>query len=381
MDPIIIIGSGLAGYNVAKELRKLDKAIPLTIISADSGTFYSKPMLSNALATNKSAAQIAVSSAEQMAAQLQATVRPHTRVTAIDPEQHRIRVGDEELRYAKLVLACGAEQIRLPVGGDAESAILTVNDLEDYDRFRQAIAGKRGIVVIGAGLIGCEFANDLAATGLAVHVVDIAQHPLARLLPPEGGAMMKAKLAELGVNWHFGVSVTAVDHNGDRLRITLKDGSTLDADVVLSAIGLRPRTAAAAAAGLKVNRGIVVDRLLQTSAPDIYALGDCAEVDGLVLPYVMPIMHAARALAATLAGKPMRVSYPAMPVLVKTPACPTIVSAPPVGASGNWAVEQLAGGVRALFKDPAGTLLGFALNGTVTAERAQLAKTLPPVLV
>ena len=98
------------------------------------------------------------------------------------------------------------------------------------------------------------------------------------------------------------------------------------------------------------------------------------------MPYVMPIMHAARALGATLGGKPTTVSFPAMPVMVKTPACPTIVSPPAAGAAGEWQVEHTADGVKSLFVDAAGKLLGFALNGSATAERAKLAPQLPPVL-
>ncbi len=380
MHPIVIIGSGLAGYNVARELRKLDKQTALTVISADSAHFYPKPMLSNSLAINKEPERIPISTAEQMAGQLNATVRPHTRITAIDPAQHAIRIGNETVAYSRLVLALGADQIRVPLKGNAVERVMTVNDLEDYARLRAAIKDKRAVAVIGAGLIGCEFANDLTSAGLKVDVIDIAGQPLPRLLPPEGGAMLKHRLEAIGVTWHLGVSVAAIDGNGDGVRVTLADGTAFDADVVLSAIGLKPRITLARATGLKTNRGIVVSRSLETSARDVYALGDCAEVEGLVLPFVMPIMHAARALAATLAGKPTPVSYPAMPVVVKTPACATVVSPPPAGAAGKWDVTADAEGVKALFVDANGKLLGFALNGKAIAERAALTQQLPPVL-
>ncbi|MDP1717048.1 MAG: FAD-dependent oxidoreductase [Burkholderiales bacterium] len=380
MHPVIIIGSGLAGYNTARELRKLDKQTPLVIITAEGGEFYSKPMLSNALAANKLPETIPLNSAEQMAAQLNATVRTHTRVTAIETGSHHVRIGAEAIEYSKLVLALGAEQIRLPLAGDAANEVLSVNNLDDYARFRAAIQGRKHIAIIGAGLIGCEFANDLAATGYRVDVIDIADQPLSRLLPPAGGALLQEKLAALGVTWHFGTGVQSVNRAGDGLQLTLGDNAGLAADVVLSAIGLKPQLELARAAGLTLNRGIVVDRHLETSARDVFALGDCAEVAGLVLPFVMPIMHAARALAATLAGKPAAVSYPAMPVLVKTPACPTIVSPPAHGAAGEWRVEHGADSVKSLFVDASGKLLGFALNGAATAERAKLAQQLPPVL-
>jgi rubredoxin-NAD+ reductase len=380
MHPIVIIGSGLAGYNVARELRKLDKQTPLVVISTDSAHFYSKPMLSNSLAAKKTPESIPINTPEQMASQINATVRPHTRVTAIDPAQHAIRIGDETVHYSKLVLALGADQIRLPIKGSAADRILTVNDLDDYARLRAAIKDKRTIAVIGAGLIGCEFANDLTSAGYKVESIDIADQPLPRLLPPAGGALLKRGLEAIGVTWHLGTGVAAVDTNGDGVRITLANGGSFDTDVVLSAIGLKPKTTLAQAAGLQINRGIVVSRNLETSAPDVYALGDCAEVAGLVLPFVMPIMHAARALAATLAGTPTPVTYPAMPVLVKTPACPTIVSPPPAGAAGTWNITADPESVKSLFHDATGKLLGFALNGKATAERAALTQQLPPVL-
>ena len=192
--------------------------------------------------------------------------------------------------------------------------------------------------------------------------------------------MLKHKLAALGVQWHLGTSVQSVDSDNGAYTLTLANGATLQADLVLSAVGLKPRTALAAAAGIKVNRGIVADRNLATSTPDVYTLGDCAEIEGLVMPYVMPIMHASRALAQTLAGKPTAVSFPAMPVMVKTPACPTIVAPPAVGATGSWQVEATADGIKSLFNSAEGKLLGFALNGTATAERAKLAPQLPAVL-
>jgi rubredoxin-NAD+ reductase len=174
MDPIVIIGSGLAGYNAARELRKLDQQTPLAVISADSAHFYSKPMLSNSLAFNKTPESIPINTPEQMASQLNAVIRAHTRVTALDPAQHAGRIGDETVNYSKLVLALGAHQIRLALAGSAAERVMTVNNLEDYARFRAAIEGKQSVAVIGAGLIGCEFANDLAAAGYRVGVVDIA---------------------------------------------------------------------------------------------------------------------------------------------------------------------------------------------------------------
>jgi rubredoxin---NAD+ reductase len=143
---------------------------------------------------------------------------------------------------------------------------------------------------------------------------------------------------------------------------------------------LRPRTDLAAAAGLAVNRGVVVDRHLQTSHANIYALGDCAEVDGLNLLYVMPLMACARALGQTLAGKPTAVSYGPMPVTVKTPVCPLVVSPPARGATGEWTVTGSGADIKALYRDAEGRLLGYALTGTAVPEKLALNRELPPLL-
>lgn len=380
MKPIIIIGSGLAGYTVARELRKLDKDVPLTIVTADDGHFYSKPMLSNAFASGKTAEQLAMNSAEQMVTQLNCTISPNKRVSAIDITQHTIVLDGEALQYSKLVLALGADPIRAELKGYAADQVLSVNDLQDYARFRQALTGANNVAIIGTGLIGCEFANDLVTGGYQVDVIDPGTLPMRRLLPQAVSEAMRDGLSKIGVNWHFGKGAVAVNRAGQGYAIELSDSSTLHADVVLSAIGLRPRTSLAQTAGIKVNRGIVTDRMLKTSAEDVYALGDCAEVEGLVLPFVMPIMHAARALAKTLSGQATQVVYPAMPVVIKTPACPTVVSPPAANTPCEWQITRTEEGVKALCQDAAGKLAGFALSGKATAEKMALAAQLPPLL-
>jgi len=148
-------------------------------------------------------------------------------------------------------------------------------------------------------------------------------------------------------------------------------------DAVLSAVGLRPNLELARSAGLSVNRGIVVDRYLRTTDPDIHALGDCAEVEGLVLPFVQPILHAARALAKTLSGTPTELRYPAMPVVVKTPSAPLVVCPPPIGSEGEWREEPSGSGRVAVFRDPSSKPLGFALAGEATKEKGAWAAKIP----
>lgn len=377
---IVIIGSGLAGYTVIRELRKLDKAIPITLVTREPGYFYSKPMLSTALASKKTAEQLLSTNAEGMAAQLEITILGDADVLAIDTASHTIETSKGIVSYGKLVLGLGADQIRLPLQGSAANEVITVNDLEEYAQFRQAIEGKKRVAILGAGLIGCEFANDLVLGSYEVDVIDLAPQALGRLLPEAAAQALQSKLSEAGVRWHFATTVQSIDRNGELLSITLENGSVITSDIFLSAVGLRPRLDLAKAAGIATGVGITVNRQLETSAKNVYAIGDCAEVDGLVLPYVMPIMQAARALAPNLLGQEVALSYPAMPVMVKTPALPTIVSPPAKGSAGDWKINALEGGLEAHFESSDGKLLGFALLGSATAQRGALTKELPPIL-
>jgi len=380
-DPVIVIGTGLAGYNFGKEYRRLNADAPLLFITCDDGRNYSKPMLSTGFTKGTTADGLSQGDAGAMAEQLKAGIRTMTRVTAIDPANHEIAIGNEKLKYSKLVLAIGANCIQVPLTGDGASDVCQINNLMDYAKFRNVIEGKKKVFIIGAGLIGCEYANDLTNGGYEVESVDPMPTVLATLLPEQAShAVQHALDKEKGVKFHFGTVAEAVNKSGNGYEVTLKNGLKIKADAVLSAVGVRANTTLAKDAGLAINRGIVVNRLLQTSNPDIYALGDCAEVDGQLLYFVMPLMTCARALAKTIAGTPTPVSYGAMPVGVKVPVCPIQVSPPARGAEGKWEIEADGNHVKALFRSSEGKLLGFALTGTKAAEKMALQKELPAIL-
>jgi rubredoxin---NAD+ reductase len=380
LDPLVIVGTGLAGYTLAREWRKLDRETPLVMVTRDDGRFYSKPTLSNALALKKAPDQLATFDAAAMASQLGARIGTHRDVLRLQPEAHSIVLdGGEVVRYRALVLAMGADARRVPIEGDGAADVLSVNDLGDYVRFRETLHGCRSVTILGAGLIGCEFANDLLAAGYEVNVVDPAEAPLSRLLPPEAAQVFGRALVAAGVKLWSKVSVNSIARRERGYRLLLSDGTRIDADVVLSAIGLAPRIALAREAGLEVTDGIVTDAWCRTSAPDIYALGDCAAIEGHVRPYVLPIMHAARALAQGLGGTPARVAFPVMPVVVKTPAIPAVVVTPDV--RGSWSTALNVGdaphATRALCADPeTGRLTGFALLDSAMAEKAALLKAI-----
>ena len=393
---LIIVGAGLAGWTTAREFRKLNTTTPVLLVTADSGDFYAKPSLSNAFAQGRLPAQLVSTPAAKMAETLNVTLLAQTRVEAIDTAAQTMSVrsasGLQTLAYRDLVLATGAQPIRVPVKGDAADAVLSINSLDDFAAFHArlqaaavtAAAPLREVLIMGAGLIGCEFANDLAQAGVRVRVVDPGPRPLAALLPTKASAALQVALQALGVQFDFGCTVRAVDHAAGRLQVTLATGQTMPADAVLSAVGLRADTALAQASGLQVDRAIVVNTHLQTSAPHVYALGDSAQyasapsllsAHGSTLPYVMPIMSAARALAATLAGTPTALAFALMPVSVKTPALPLVVAAAQAGLPGRWAA---VGEGTWHWLDDADQPRGFVLAGAQTAQRMVQTKLLKP---
>ena len=397
--PIIIIGAGLAGWTTAREFRKLDATTPVVVITADSGDFYAKPSLSNAFAQQRGPAQLVSTVAAKMAETQNITLLALTQVTAIHPQAHTVSTSQEDFSYSQLVLATGAQAIRLPLAGDAADQVLSINSLDDFSAFHVRLTcvgsyensseialtkpADKHVLIMGAGLIGCEFANDLIASGYQVSVVDPSAGPISALLPLDASSQLREALAARGVNWHFGTTVKSVNRAAvvpaqAALQVELSNGHHIGVDVVLSAIGLRANIGLAEAAGLQCERAIVVDAALQTSAPHIFALGDgvqYASAGNRGLPYVMPIMSAAKALAATLAGTRTELVFALMPVAIKTPALPIVVAAPAPGTPGEWLAAEPG---LWHFRDAAQQVRGFVLTGPQTSRRAEQSRLVVP---
>ena len=375
---VVVVGSGLAAWTVVKEFRKHDSSTPVTLVTASSGDAYPKPALSTAFAQNKLPEQLRNGVASELAATLNLQLQAHTRALSLNLSAQTLHTDHGDFAYSRLVLAHGADPIRIPLQGDAADTVLSVNQLEDYQVLRDRLQPGMRVLIMGAGLIGCEFANDLSGAGFKVQVVDPAPRALAALLPEDASAQLQLALSDLGVGWHFNDSVVSLNHHAGALQAVLHNGDTVDTDLVLSAIGLRASTGWLKSSGLVCDKGVVVNSLLQTSDPHVYALGDVAQyafAHNRLLPYVMPIMTTARALGATLSGTPTEAVFPVMPVAVKTPAMPLLLALPAPGAAGDWHTADE--GVWQFIAE-GGQCLGFVLAGKQTAQRSKALQWLTP---
>jgi rubredoxin-NAD+ reductase len=370
---VVVVGSGLAGYGVLRELRKNAPEAKLTLVTLDDGHFYSKPALSTALAKGKIADTLVTMPAEKMAIQLKLDIRAGREAEGIDREGRVLLTTGGPIAYHALILALGADPVRPAIEGDAAHRAIAVNNLDHYRNFREALPDGARVLIMGSGLVGTEFANDLAATGYRPVVVDMLDHPLAQLVPSGVGDMVRKALSRQGVEWHLGRKVTSIDKTASGIRATLDDGTVIEAEAVLSAVGLRPHTRLATEAGLTVARGIRVDQTGRTNDPYIYAIGDCAEYPQGLAAYVTPIMAAARAIAPSALGTPTEIRFPPLSVQVKTTAYPIVLLPAPAGVAGIWEKDaDNERGLKYLFRDSEGGIRAYVLTQEYCGERMEM---------
>lgn len=373
---IVVIGSGFAAQQLVKSLRKLDAEQPIRLITADSGDEYNKPDLSHVVSRGCPAAAMTRLSGSDFAEQQRIALLPHCPVLGIDPARRLVLTEQGEFPYGQLVLATGASAVRPELPGSEH--LVTLNSQQEYAAAEGAIQQARRILVLGAGLIGCELAMDMASDGREVTLLDLADSPLSALLPATLTQPLQQALRSQGVSLQFGIGLARMDGQpGDGWRVTLTDGRVSEQDLVIAAIGLRPNLALARGAGLAVERGILVDDRLQTSDPHIFALGDCVQWQGQLLPFLQPIVLGANALARTLLGTPTPLTLPPMLVKVKTPRYPLQLAGRTKGEDLAWQCRWNSHGMVAEARDQAGELCGFVVGGDQMSAAFPLLRQLP----
>jgi apoptosis-inducing factor 3 len=271
---IVIVGGGAAGFAAAEMLRRHGFDGGLTMLSADDTPPCDRPNLSkDYLAGNAPEDWIPLRPPE-FYSDAQIDLQLRSEVAAIDARSHEVKLaGGRSIGFDKLLLATGAEPVRLPIPGASAPHVHVLRTLADSRAIiAAATGGARRAVVIGASFIGLEVAASLRARKIEVHVVAPERVVMARVLGPEFGAFVKSLHEEHGVVFHLEETAAAIEPK----RVVLKSGKSLDADFVVAGVGVRPRLELAERAGLKIDRGVVVDENLRTSAPDIFAAGDIA---------------------------------------------------------------------------------------------------------
>lgn len=372
---IVIIGAGFAGYQLVKSLRKLDAERPIRLVTSDSGDEYNKPDLSHIFSQGRGAAALTRLAAGAFAEQHRVTLQPATRVESIDLAARRIHTADGSHDYAQLVLATGAGAIVPPIAG--RELLLTLNSQREYAAAESQLRDARRVLVLGAGLIGSELAMDLLTSGREVVLVDQAASVLASLMPAAVSARLQASLIADGATLCLGTSVQRLERVDGGIRATLGNGRQIDCDAAIAAVGLRPNVELAQRAGLTVGRGIQVDQFLRTSDEHVFALGDCAELDGRVLPFLQPTLLAAGALARTLLGAPQALKLPPMLTRVKTPRLPMQLAGETSGAHLDWQLAIDGKGMQAEARDAEGRLRGFVVSEGRLQNAFTLLRQLP----
>ena len=296
-----IIGGGVAGVTAARELAgRVPDDGEIHILSAESYPYYPRPLLWRFIAGAMEQEQLyfqPLSWYEEKGIQFHLD----TDVTALDGEAHRLTLGDgSEISYDRLLLATGARPFLPPVEGTDKSGVFTLRTLDDAKRIKAHAEQVPQAVVIGGGLLGLETARAIHEAGPSVRVIEIADHLLPRQLDAEGARVLRALLEEQGLEITTGSIVEAVLGDQSVEGVRMKEGWSIEAQLVLFSTGIRCRAALAQEAGLEVNRGAIVDEQMRTSVEDIFAAGDIAEFEGDVGGIIPPAMDQAKVAAANM---------------------------------------------------------------------------------
>lgn len=321
---VVIVGAGRAGWQMAEALRALDAQLPITLVTACAGDVYDKPLLSVAMARGLPAEALVKERGADAARRLGVRLLADTHAIHINRAQRQLRTTRGTLRYGELILAHGA-QAALPAGLPA-ALCWRINHLGAYQKLRAALGdAPKDVLIIGAGLIGSELANDLALGGHRITLLDVQAAPLARWPEEQAGGPLLAAWQGLPIRFLGCATVNAVVRDAQgRYRVDTACGQQIEADQVIVCSGLQTPPRLARSAGLAWQGGIAVDAAtLRTSDPHIHALGDCISVNGQVSRFIEPIARQARTIAAAIAGgEAVPYEHRAAPVRVKTSSQP-----------------------------------------------------------
>ncbi len=304
-DAIVVVGGGIAGLSVCEALRERDRDVPITLVCGEPRLPYDRVRLSELLVTGAPPETLELRPTEWFDAHGIRTLVGR-RVAAIDPQRRTVTLeGAQPLAYAQLVLATGSQPLLPAIPGIDLAGVHPFRGPEDCAAIRTAARRARRAAVIGGGLLGLEAAKGVVEQGCPVTVVHLMDRLMERQLDEGAAQLLAPALAAQGIDVALERQTEALEGDEGRVRkLRFAGGGELAADLVVVSIGIRPETSLATEAGLDVDRGIVVDDALRTSADGVLAVGECAQHRGIVHGLVAPIHEQARVAAATLLGRP-----------------------------------------------------------------------------
>ena len=337
---VLIIGAGKAGWEVAKALRSVNEELSITIVTGCNGDLYEKPLLSNAVLKKIELDKLVRENGALAAQRFNINLLTQTHAIQISPSRSQVRTTKGMLSYTHLVIAQGAKPVRHPVMSAQDC--WHINHLSIYQEFRKVIKDQISkIAIIGAGLIGCELANDLAIAGHAVHLIDASSRPLAHLIPQEASQTLVQSWKDLPITFYSSAVIGELKNHHSGKVLMMQDGREINIDHVVLCMGLQSDPSLAKSADLEWNNGIAVHpQTLQTSQKNIYALGDCISIDGKVSRYIEPIIRQARVIAEQIIGNQSTLFHPTSPtIIIKTSALPMRLKGSAT-QSGEWRITQ-----------------------------------------
>ena len=303
-EPLVIVGNGMAAARLVDELAKVALGrYAIAVIGDEPRLAYNRVLLSSVLAGETQSPDIELKPATWWRDR-GVTLKYGCRATEIDVGRHELKIANEEsVSFSKLVIATGSTPLRLNVPGSDLAGVHTFRDSRDVDLLLTLAAQKKRVVVVGGGLLGLEAAYGLAKAGAPVTLIHLMDRLMERQLDAPAAGLLKTLVERKGIKVLLNAN-TARLHGATRVDgVELTDGRRIEADAVIFAAGIRPNVALAKDAGIAVGRGVMVDDHLQTAAPEIFALGECAEHRGICYGLVEPAYEQARVLAQHLAGK------------------------------------------------------------------------------
>ena len=367
-EPLVIVGNGMAAARLVDELARTALGrYAIAVIGDEPRLAYNRVLLSSVLAGETASHDIELRPASWWRDR-GVTVKYGCTATEIDVGRRELKIaGEESITYSKLVLATGSTPLRLNVPGADLAGVHTFRDSRDVDLLLTLAAQKKRVVVVGGGLLGLEAAYGLAKAGARVTLVHLMDRLMERQLDAPAAQLLKSLVERKGIEILLNANTAAL-HGETRVEaVELTDGRRLDAEAVIFAAGIRPNTALATEAGIPVNRGIVVDDHLQTGAPDIFALGECAEHRGICYGLVEPAYEQARVLARHLSSGAVSYGGSVVATNLKVSGVSVFSAGDFVGAEGSESVvlNDARGGTYKKLVIAEGRLTGAVLVGDV----------------